>query len=98
LAIVGFVVALIGVPLIPTSPCIKPAESMPNSALISIVGLVVAGFAVVLALSSLPSDSQGSVRSRIAIAIGIALGGGTAWMAVAMLALNRTKGWSCAGG
>jgi hypothetical protein len=29
---------------------------------------------------------------------GVAVVGGGAWTLVAMLAYNRTKGWSCAGG
>jgi hypothetical protein len=98
LATLGLIVALIGVPLIPTSPCLGPGDPTPNLAFISLVGLIIAGFSIVIALSFLPSDPQGNLWSKLAIAFALTLVGGAAWAVVAILAYHRTKGWSCAGG
>jgi hypothetical protein len=97
-AIAGLALALIGVPLLPTSPCLPPAAPLPKLALVSLGGLLFAALAGAFGLSVLLSDSSRSFRSTLLVVLGLALALGAAWFGVAILALNRTEGWSCAGG
>jgi len=98
IAIAALGVAAVGVPLIPTSPCLPPATPLPRLALISLGGLLVAAFAGVSSISVLLSESEGSLRNRLVMVLGVTATLGTPWVGVALLALARTNDWSCAGG
>jgi hypothetical protein len=97
-SVLGVAVAAAGVPLIPTTPCLPPATPLPKLALISLGGLTLAALAGMSGLGVLLSELERGFRRALMLVIGLALPVGAAWAGVAILALERTKDWSCAGG